>query len=96
MIRRIKKRSAKKRARDRAWSVIVKAAIALVDGWCPVRSPWCTRYCEGGHHILPLGRGGQYTKENCLPCCNGCNLYIHRHEQWARERGFIKGRTVAA
>lgn len=38
-------------------------------------------YCEGRFppteltmdHIMPIARGGQSNKKNCVPCCKECN-----------------------
>ncbi|MEW6427795.1 MAG: HNH endonuclease [Thermodesulfobacteriota bacterium] len=38
---------------------------------------WCGgRFAPGQltmDHIIPLARGGQSSKNNCVPCCKQCN-----------------------
>ncbi len=91
MIRRspMKQVSNKARARHRAWNKIVREAIAEVGGMCQIQSPHCQGKADQGHHKLPRGRGGKDTRENCVPCCWTCNLYVHLNNEWAMDRGVL-------
>ncbi len=37
------------------------------------------------HHILPRGRGGSDTEENCMALCPGCH-FDHHNGTWVASR----------
>lgn len=86
---RMRRVSPRQRRKQAAWNKITRERIAEVGGVCQIQSPVCTQAATEGHHTQPKGRGGEWTKENCTPCCNACNIYCHHHPTWAEAAGFL-------
>lgn len=55
---------------------------------CAVKSPVCTGFAQGFHHLV--GRIGELltNRKKKIPCCNPCNRFIEKNDAWARANGF--------
>ncbi len=73
------------------WHAITDRRMRETYGKCEAN---IERRCWGsashGHHILPRGRGGENTYENCMVVCLSCHRWIHEHNNKACHMGFLK------
>jgi hypothetical protein len=84
---RIKRHSAKRSKQNTAYSKQSKE-IRAEQPICQVKSPVCTIFSQGAHHVS--GRTGDRLtdREKQIGCCNACNTYIEDNSQWAKDNGF--------
>ncbi len=87
-MRRISPEEAAKRLE---WRKITDRRMRETYGKCEAN---IQRKCWGsashGHHILPRGRGGENTYENCAVVCLSCHGFIHEHPNEAVKLGLLK------
>lgn len=86
---RIKKISEKRKKENEVY-IPVSHEIRENKKLCEIKSPDCTKFTQGVHHVE--GRVGKdYTdKSKMKAACNACNLYIETHSAWAKKNGFKK------
>lgn len=84
-------------SRKRARRVAAADNDLTADEWDTIRRAWggCA-YCgitEGAMQkdcVLPISRGGRYTRENVVPACGSCNASKSNQEvtQWIRRKRY--------
>lgn len=86
---RIKKVSEKRQKQNEEYLPLSKK-IRSNNPYCVIKSPVCTKFSQGVHHVS--GRVGKdfLDKSKMLPSCNACNQYIEANSSWAKEKGFKK------
>ena len=47
-------------------------------------------------HIIPVSKGGGYTKENIIPCCGSCNSSKQdkNYEEWYKSKSFFNKKRL--
>ena len=55
---------------------------------CEIQSPECTQAAETIHHTAGRGVKTIMNIKTWISSCSNCNLYVEKHDAWAREKGF--------
>lgn len=88
---KIKPESKKRAGLNRQYRKLVKGE-AEKDNECQVKSPVCTFFMQGMHHVIKRTEGNLIDMDNLLKCCNSCNRFLEQNDAWAREQGFVKSK----
>jgi len=83
----IPKVAEKRKKVNAKYKKIVKAQ-AKKDDRCKVKSVVCTGKMQGLHHLQKKTPKNLTDKNNTIPCCNACNLFIEENSTWAKNNGF--------
>lgn len=86
-VKPIAKESKKRAVLNRQYRKMVSDDLSN-DPLCKVKAPGCTVYAGGEHHIQKRTADNLTRKENLIPCCNHCNLFIELNQKWAESNGF--------
>ena len=87
----IAKKSAKRKIQDKEYKKIIKDAVSK-DIRCKVKSPVCTGFMQGFHHLQKRSPSNVLKKDNLIQCCNMCNGFIENNIEWAKNNGFFISR----
>lgn len=88
---RIKPLSEKRKKLQREYRKMVKTMLSE-NNKCQVQAPGCSHMAQGLHHIVKRSPANITDKENLIPCCNKCNLWIEENSQLAMALGFVKSK----
>ncbi len=82
----------KKRQKVQRKYVKIVAAEANKDNECQVKSPVCTFFMSGMHHVIKRSPNNLINLDGLLKCCTPCNGFLETNDAWGREQGFVKSK----
>lgn len=87
---RLRKVSAKRRARNEAYAEVREFVAERAGGMCEAQvSGVCRIYGAHAHHRLRRSQGGADTAENLVWLCHACHDHVHRNPAWAVSVGLL-------
>jgi hypothetical protein len=94
---RIRPKSAKQAAKDRAGAKVKRAVMESGDGACEARiENVCRGRAVDPHHKVKRSAGGKDEASNLMRTCRWCHIWIENHPKLAAQRGLSITRKVAA
>lgn len=85
--KQIPKKSAKRVREEREYLKIVDEVLKVTP-MCAVREEGCTGKATGLHHKKKRSPKTYLDKDNLIPCCDSCNLWIELHPLEAIQKGY--------
>jgi hypothetical protein len=89
--RPLRRVSAKKAARDRAYRGVREFVAERAGDLCEAQVVGvCRIYGGHAHHRLRRSQGGPDTAENLAWLCHACHDHVHRNPAWAYTAGLLR------
>lgn len=88
---KIKPRSSKRRKEENKYNYEAKR-FKSERPHCEARLPTCTGFTQDVHHMATRTNRNLLEKENWLPVCRNCHIWVTEHSKEAIELGLSKSR----